>query len=133
MSKIEWTDEFCIDHGQIDEQHKKWIALYNKAHDQMMSYAGKEIMKIGQQALKEMIDYGKYHFSFEEEYMETIQFPGRADHARLHDTFARKLDHILVQMQNGEPMLNSEIIKIIENWLVDHILNDDQKIKQYIK
>lgn len=85
---------------------------------------------IGKDALKDMIEYGKYHFASEEKFMEKIGYPGIEEHKKIHEVFVGKLNTLDEQMQNGILVLNSEVIKIIENWLIDHILNEDQK---YVK
>ena len=60
--------------------------------------------------------------------MEEIGFLGIEEHKRIHNDFVKKLDSLAIQMHQGTHLLNSEIIKIIENWLVNHILKEDQKI-----
>ena len=130
-SITEWSDDYLIGIEMVDEQHKKWIEIYNEAHDRMMD-DGLTVNKrdIGKDALKKMIEYGKFHFSFEEKFMEKIGFPEIEDHKKIHENFVQKLDSLALQLRQGIYVLNSEIIKLIENWLVDHILNEDRK---YIK
>ncbi|MCK5097064.1 MAG: hemerythrin family protein [Desulfobacteraceae bacterium] len=128
MAKIIWTEKFSVQNDEIDEQHKKWIEIYNKAHERMMNYSKLEdTIGIGKDALKDMIEYGKYHFSFEEKFMEEIRFSGIDEHKKIHEAFTKKLDLLALEMQNEVLVLNSEVIKVIENWLVDHILVEDQK------
>jgi hemerythrin-like metal-binding protein len=131
MAKIKWTEDFSVKNKDIDDQHKKWIQIYNKAHDRMMSRnpVGEKI-DIGGDALSEMIEYGKYHFAFEEKFMEKIKFSKIEEHKKIHKFFVQKLDGIAVQIKQGTLILNSEIIKIIENWLVEHILTEDKKYIQ---
>ena len=47
----------------------------------------------------------------------------------VHQAFIAKLDNLALQIHQGTFVLDSEIIKVMENWLVDHILNEDQKFK----
>lgn len=127
MPKIQWTDEFSIHHREIDAQHRHWIDIFNSAHDRMMSTEEPSaLLTIGRDALVEMIDYTSYHFSFEEAYMEQIGFSGLAVHKRIHQDFSARLNRMRQQMDEGFQILNSEIIKVVENWLVDHILNEDK-------
>ena len=89
MGIIRWTDKFSVNDARIDNQHKKWIKIFNNAHTRMMDYSVTEGLSIGKEALKEMVSYTKFHFAFEEE--------------------------------------------LIENWFVYHILEEDQKYKEYTK
>ena len=133
MGLIKWTDDFSVNHAKIDDQHQKWIAIFNHAHDQMMDRQVKRGFAIGQDALKEMISYTKHHFAFEETVMEDIGYPDLKEHRKIHEDFVQKLDRVALQNRQEGPVLNSEIIKLAENWFVDHILKEDQKFKTYFK
>ena len=126
MPKITWQDSFSIGNEEIDEQHKRWIEILNRAHDHMIS--GENAGNVGRHTLIKMLEYTRYHFSFEEAYMEKIGYPGLEAHRKIHQTFCIKLEQSLNQMDNGVYILSTEIIKTTENWLVDHILNEDRKI-----
>lgn len=130
MDTIQWNDEFSVGNEEIDAQHKKWFEIYNNAHDKMLGIIKSNKKTLGTDALKEVIEYTKYHFSFEENYMSKIQFPGLNEHRNLHNEFIQKIDKIVLDINLGRFILTSEIIKMIENWLVDHILNEDQKFKK---
>ena len=134
MPEIEWSDKFSVGNEEIDNQHKKWIEIYNKAHCRMMEY-DKVVDKrsIGKDALKEMIEYTRFHFDFEEKFLAKIGFIEIAEHKDHHRDFVRKLDRFALQIHEGVFILNSEIIKVIENWLVYHILSEDQKYADYIR
>jgi len=131
MTRIKWLEDFSVQNEEIDNQHKKWIAIYNKAHDQMMGNISIDNKSnIGKEALKEMINYGKYHFTSEEKFMEEIKFAGIERHKDIHRTLVQKLSDLDKQIQQGTHVLNTEIMKIIETWIVDHIINEDQKYVQ---
>ena len=133
MALIEWSEKFRVGNKQIDEQHKKWIKIYNTAHERMMSSDIKVISSTGVDALREMKAYGEYHFSVEEEFMKSIGFDGLDFHKQLHKGYTEKIDKIIQDIAAGTYVLNSEIIKTIENWLLHHILIEDQKMKSFIK
>ncbi|MBI9088872.1 MAG: hemerythrin family protein [Desulfobacterium sp.] len=127
MPRIGWVDSFSVHDEKIDDQHKKWIELYNRVHAQMMGIEPTDdYLGIGEAALAEMIEYTKYHFSSEEDFMKMIDFPGYEEHREIHQAFVRKLEAISSQMQEGTHVLNSEILKVIEDWFIDHIQKEDQ-------
>lgn len=132
MPIIEWSDTFCVGIDQIDDQHRKWIDIYNKAHDRMMSLTDEEFRNTGIDALEEMVEYGRYHFSTEETLMSELGFEDLDRHRQLHRSFMEQIDKVRLDIRQGKHVLNSEIIKMIENWLVYHILNEDQKLKPYL-
>lgn len=128
MGYIKWTNAFSVQNKEIDDQHKNWIDIYNKAHGWMIGDIEKDNRSdIGRDALNEMLEYCRYHFSFEEKFMAETGFSGIEPHKVIHEDFVKKIDHIYGQIDQGIMVLNSEVIKIIENWIVDHILNEDKK------
>ena len=126
MPVMEWTDDLDVGFGEINEQHKRWIAIYNKAHERMMG--GRELETLAVDALREMVDYTRYHFECEEKLMADIGYPDLERHSSLHLSFTRRLDEISDQVERGTIFLNSEIIKVIQSWLVNHIMTEDKKI-----
>ena len=129
MPLIEWTEKFSIGSPELDAQHKKWVGIYNTAHDRMIHGDGGDLAATGIKALREMKAYGEYHFGQEEAVMEGLHIPGVDRHKQLHRNFSKEIDRMIRDIESGTHILNSEIIKRIENWLVYHILNEDMKLK----
>jgi hemerythrin-like metal-binding protein len=127
MPQIEWDDSFSVNNTEIDDQHKKWIAIYNKMHVTLTKGARKALGDIAADSLKEMQDYARYHFDFEEEYMREIKYPGLVEHMRKHKDFDTQIYECNRDIREGKIVLNTEIIKLIKDWLLDHILNEDKK------
>ena len=90
-----------------------------------------------------MMDYAMYHFKFEEEYLYNMGYPGIVEHARTHKDFDTRIYQFFREFHDGntvlnseteqaplllrETVLNSELLKMIKNWLLDHILVEDKK------
>ncbi len=129
MPIIEWTKEFSIGNPELDAQHKKWFSIYNQAHDRMMDPGEENFITTGIDSLKEMKAYGEYHFSMEEEAMAAIGFPELERHKMMHCAFSREIEGMIKDLESGNHVLNSEVIKRIENWLRHHILNEDQRFR----
>lgn len=131
MSYIEWDESFSIDHAEIDEQHKKWIAIHNILHKTLIEGNPASLQEAAIKALQEMYDYTRYHFAFEEAYLARIGYPDIREHWRLHKDFDSLIYGYLRDSQKGEiPVLNSELVKILQNWLLHHILIEDMKFSQ---
>lgn len=134
MAHIEWTESFSIHNAEIDEQHKKWISIHNTLHDTLMNGDLQTLQKTAAKTLREMHEYVRYHFAFEEQYMTRIDFPEVREHWRLHKNFDSMVYGYLRDIEKGElAILNSELIKILQNWLTDHILTEDKKFCAYQK
>ena len=131
MPLIQWTNDFSVGHPDLDAQHKVWISIYNEAHDRMMDPDDTSLETTGLDALGRMRDYTRTHFAFEEAYMEQIGYADLENHKMIHDRFAKKIDAFIYDMESGKFILNSEVIKRIENWLMHHILKEDMKMKDH--
>ena len=127
MPEILWEEKYKIGNEVIDSQHEELIAYYNAAHEHMLS--NKDVSSLGLDALTKMVDYCRYHFDSEETYMAGIGFSDLKEHKIIHEKFHSKLNGLLMTDQD-EWLLTSEILKIFENWIIDHILNIDKKIVQ---
>ena len=131
MARIEWDDSYSIDHREIDEQHKKWIEIYNELHETLMRGDIKDLLGVTVNTLKAMEDYAHYHFKFEEEYMKSIDFPDIVEHKRLHKDFASQIYELNRDVREGRAVLNTQLIKLMRNWIVDHILHNDKKYSEF--
>lgn len=125
MPKILWDNAYNIGNELIDKQHQELIVYFNSAHEHMLS--NQDSSYLGLDALIQMVEYCRYHFDCEEEYMEKIGFPGLKEHKTIHAAFHSKLENLLLMDQEQYP-LTSQILKIFENWIIYHILNVDKKI-----
>ncbi len=131
MPQIHWDESFSIGNEDLDNQHKKWIALYNKVDKIMSESSSTEFSKLKFETLQEMKEYATYHFRYEENFMKEIDFPELPKHWRLHKDFDYKVFDYIRQIECNEIVLNSDILAFIRDWLVSHILKEDMKIRQY--
>ena len=129
MSKLEWQETYSIGIEAIDQQHRKWIDIINSLHDSLIK--GEKVSEITLEILDEMIDYCNYHFSFEEEYMERIGYPGFGVHKRIHGDFLNDLRQYRADEKSGNFVLNTRLMKTLMNWLTDHIMTEDKKIQSF--
>jgi len=130
MSTIQWQDSYSVNKPEIDKQHQEWIAIYNRKHSVLLSGTP----EAGNKVLKEMMDYTYYHFHQEEDLMRSFDFPGIVQHRRLHKDF----DNLVYQQyrkvnERRGLVLNPEILAIIKEWLLNHILVEDIKYADYVK
>jgi len=81
-----------------------------------------------------MLQYVDLHFECEKRYIAEIGFPEASAHWRLHKDFDTMVYSMLREIEDGDmPVLNSELIKILQNWLVNHILIEDRKLAKFIR
>lgn len=132
MAQIIWNDSYSVKNDIIDSQHKEWIAIYNRLDQVLLQGSGSEVAKAAAEALKAMQDYANYHFRQEEQYLKEINYPALVAHRRLHTDFDDQLYNYGRQLRNGQLVLNSELVSILKNWLLNHIMQEDQKYCTFV-
>ncbi len=130
--KLQWQESYTTGNEQLDEQHRKWINFYNQLDEIMNSSRQDELSKTRGEVLRKMYDYVDYHFHFEEEYMRSIGYPDADRHWRMHKDFRNRLYRVFRDHHEGVVVLNSEILDMIRNWLIGHIVKEDGKLREYL-
>ena len=130
--KLQWDESLRIGDEEIDRQHQRWIEFYNRLDALMQKESDEDPGSAKADILEQMSDYVDYHFQHEEAYMRSIGFPETKRHWRLHKDFRDEIYRICRSYREGTLVLNSEIMNMIKNWLLDHIIKHDMKMKHYL-
>ena len=85
------------------------------------------------EALEKLMDYTKYHFQSEEEYMEQIHYKGIFTQKIQHQKFIAYLDNLdLSQYEDAtteeQDQVVKELLDFLSQWLTSHILEQDKLI-----
>jgi len=130
MPRITWDDSFSVSNDEIDEQHKKWIGIINDLHEALIGDVsiGKDVTI---QSLKAMDDYTRFHFAHEEAFLRSVNYPGYDAHIELHEAFLKMMQKYLSDIEHDHVVLNTDIMKVLKNWLQHHILEEDMKYASY--
>jgi len=75
-------------------------------------------------------EYMKNHFKDEEEYMQSIKYPALEEHKQLHQDLIDKLAET-VKSSSKLSILKIKIRIIAKRVLIEHIVNEDIKIKLF--
>ena len=132
MSPISIVDLKLVGFEEIDAQHRTWIQIYNRLEDAVLT--GEESVENGfhVRILKEILDFTRIHFATEEDLMDDYDYPDASRHRRLHKDFNQEIYESYRQAMGGEPLLNSELMKLVRNWFLTHTSSEDVRAFQYI-
>ncbi len=127
--ELAWSDTYRLGISNIDRQHQKLFDIVGeifslKDHDDVKE----EIRTI----LYELHEYIQIHFRDEEAYMKEIEYPELEHHKQLHKKI---VEHVAAITKNSDRLdiLQTKMRVIAKRALVDHILHEDMKIKEYQK
>ncbi len=121
---IEWDDKYCFGISIIDEEHKKFTDIINKAIVAKEHNDNPEKVK---EVLREMTNYVLTHFKTEETYMIEFNYPEYQDHKEEHHDFAMKTIAYLDRVIKGDYQIANEILEYLKRWLINHIQGTDRK------
>ena len=126
------SDKYKLGIEALDRQHEKWIELYNQLHQLLQEGSHIDDKQI-EGIIQEMYAYTSYHFKYEEDYMVSIQFPFFSEHRRLHSSMDSEIYSYYRMALNKDYIALREVLKLLRKWILNHILKDDIKIKDFLQ
>ncbi|MBU0673729.1 MAG: bacteriohemerythrin [Proteobacteria bacterium] len=129
---MEWTEDFSVQISEIDDQHRRWIEIMNEMHETLIKGDVQKVQNITEKILKDMQDYTRFHFTTEEDFLKKIGFPELAQHKKQHSKFYVQVHELLKDVQEEKMVLNTEIMKTMSSWFLNHILVEDMKYSRFV-
>ncbi|MDH3890272.1 MAG: bacteriohemerythrin [candidate division Zixibacteria bacterium] len=125
MARVQWCEAFEVDIPEVDEQHKKLVAMINQLDESMKDGIVNETIGT---VLIALVDYTGYHFDTEEKVMQEVCFEGYLEHKGMHERLKGEIAGLLRRMKAGESVNVFELTSFLADWLVNHIIKEDRKI-----
>ena len=119
--RIVWNPCYEIGIDVIDNQHRSIVDYINGLDCLCREGVQGEALN---QMLYDLVDYTHSHFAFEETLMEEAKFANLTEHQHCHQQFARQINDIRQRFDSGASVA-SELIDLLERWLLNHIMTDD--------
>lgn len=137
-----WTQKMSVHEGVIDSQHKTLLIQINKLIE---SINPDSALSTNREVLHFLRKYIEEHFSYEEGYMKSIDYPNLEEHKKMHrsfilffEKFSLKFDKSLYsKMKPGDLIsdrmlkLTNECKKFLGKWLIGHIMGADHSYAVY--
>jgi len=124
MEFLKWSDEYSVKVQEIDEQHKKLVAMLNSLYN---AYMHKEHAEKVELIVAELVKYTVYHFQTEEKYFSQFNYENRIEHICEHKNFTEKVIEFQEKLKKNKSALAIEVINFLRSWLVNHIGMSDKK------
>lgn len=129
MSTITWSNDLSVSNSDIDDDHKGLFQLIDNLTNANISH---DYINVILDCLKK---YTIEHFTREEEYMKSIDYPGFEEHVRQHENFKEWLETIrstYARFPQSPFIIGDSVNKYLQRWLRQHILTEDMKYRDYI-
>lgn len=113
----------------VDKEHAKLFEIIGRAYYLVERSEGELDYDAFMGILDELEDYTHYHFSHEEEYMESIGYAGLDGQRRAHAVFLAKLaDKDEAENMEDHREYMEDMVDFLFAWLARHILKMDKLI-----
>ena len=129
MGSLSWNESYSVNIKEIDEQHKRLLALVGNLHAAMLEGQGKQALG---QVLDGVVGYAASHFASEERLMRTHGYPDYEEHRQIHERMTQKVLDIQKQYHSGKVNITLETMKFLEDWVSKHILGTDKKYSPFL-
>jgi hemerythrin len=129
MPFANWTAEFSVGVEEIDDDHKRLLALLNELHEAVEAGAAWDVLD---KVLDGLMLYVNYHFAHEEALFARTDYPGYEHHRRQHRALTITVKEIYQDFQEASSgTLPQQILGFLKNWFYEHILGPDRAFGVY--
>ncbi len=128
-----WKSEYNIGSFKVDQEHQSLFKLAKKALNiRTMENDEKEIKEL-KAIIKSLYKYVAEHFTNEEKYMISVEFPEFKRHKEVHKDLLIVL-HGFTQKLNtmGIDEIETQLYKFIEEYFIHHIVDEDMLIGLWV-
>jgi hemerythrin-like metal-binding protein len=129
MSLLRWKDEYLTQVEEIDTQHQRLIDLINGIYDLMRSGRGDEAIA---EAMGEVVDFTRFHFSTEEKFMESTEYAGREGHVGEHERLLDQVVDLRRSVQDGRTVVSMNEMYFLKDWLLSHFQGPDRGLAHHL-
>lgn len=85
----------------------------------------------GRQVITRLDEYTENHFVLEEQYMLKLDYPGREEHVKAHDSFRGEVRQLLLG-DDPDELFREVIATYLKEWLVRHVFGIDKDLEAFI-
>jgi len=120
---VTWQDNYALGMNEIDEQHKMLFDIMNRLWAAIVRNADSAAVA---GILEDLERYTVLHFTEEETFMRSIDYPNFDEHVTYHRKFVQKIVEEKALAQKGE-RVSLDLLHFLRDWLVNHILIEDKR------
>lgn len=126
---VEWKDDYSVGLDSIDQQHKKLLSLINQLQTAVDYSTGEEFER---EALDELVDYTKTHFTYEEGLMKDNDYPDFVSHKAKHDEMIKEVEKVLAEYEEDHDLAMEHGSEFLKVWLINHINGTDKEYSNFL-
>lgn len=131
---IVWGDDLVTGITEIDEQHRILVNSINEANSRLTHNVNAATLD---QITRDLLSYALYHFETEEKLMQEFNYADEYEedfnvHYQQHREFSAVVVTVRENIKAGNLMSRAELLSFLNNWLINHIRDTDQRLAAFI-
>ena len=128
---VTWDEHFVIGIELMDNQHKELVKLTNQLYYACL--AGNDVIaQAFKEAMSQMVEYVRFHFSVEAELMKRVNFPEYNEHKAQHDLLVKQILTAASEFQSGKKIAANNFVRTLKDWIFGHIAVYDKSYAAFI-
>jgi hemerythrin-like metal-binding protein len=129
---IDWKPEYAVGVEQIDGQHQRLVRLLNEVHQRLQDE--KTPLPSVVERMRAIYLEALQHFRSEEQYFSQLPEPMAEQHRASHEGLIVELKRALDDNDTADlDRLKALTEGYLKFWLLDHIVNTDSRLRDYLK
>ena len=126
-----WQKNYETGNTQVDNEHKEIFKLVQNVIDATFDSQDNKV----EATIDFLANYTVNHFKNEETLMMESSYPDMPVHKKQHDDFVVEVLALRERVINESDSAksNSDIKKVIVNWLTDHVLGSDKLMANHYR
>jgi hemerythrin len=129
MALMTWREQYSVGVETLDNQHKALLRILNEIHAASMRGKANEVAG---PLLSKLAPLAGEHFSAEERLMESIKFPGLAEHRARHREMAGKIADLASRHEKRDTAVYLQLLYLVRDYQSKHMQNEDRKYAQWL-
>ncbi|MEQ1665581.1 MAG: bacteriohemerythrin, partial [Bdellovibrionales bacterium] len=128
VSEFQWNEIYRLEVDEMDNEHMTLIEKMNKF---LISLNLKNLDNM-KEAFSDLANYTIEHFTHEEAYLESIEYPEIVGHKKIHKDLLAKVMEYKEGLDKGK-IEKAKISIFLKNWLAMHIVGQDKRYAKHSK
>lgn len=130
LQEFIWNDRLVLGVPAMDQEHKILVEKINTLVGELEKQAFQKDPEQLMGAFQALAQYTQEHFSDEEKFMESIDYPAKVSHQKIHMKLLQQVSAYGLALQNGT-LNDQKLISFLRNWLISHIMGVDMKYAKH--
>jgi hemerythrin len=115
----------------IDNQHKELVNLTNELYQACLAGTEAAGAKF-KETMGRMVEYVRFHFTFEMTLLERVKYPHCKEHKSQHDTLVKNILEAASEFNSGKHFVANNFVRTLKDWIFGHIDIFDREYSAYI-